>query len=62
MAGMLPKIEKIRKLFKGYIQVDGGINAETARKAKAAGANVLVAGTYIFAAKNMKSAIQGLRQ
>lgn len=36
------------------IQVDGGINAETAETAKAAGANVLVAGTSLFKAKDMR--------
>ena len=57
----LPKIRSIRKKFKGDIQVDGGINAKTAKKAKLAGANVLVAGTYIFEAKNIKRAIDSLR-
>jgi ribulose-phosphate 3-epimerase len=32
------------------LQVDGGINPATARQAAAAGANVLVAGTAVFAA------------
>lgn len=32
------------------LQVDGGINAKTARLAAAAGANVLVAGTAVFGA------------
>ena len=30
------------------IEVDGGINAETGKKVKEAGANILVAGSYIF--------------
>lgn len=37
------------------IQVDGGINTETAPTAKAAGANVLVAGTSLFKAKDMRA-------
>ena len=61
MEDMLPKIEKIRKKFKGDIQVDGGINAGTAKMAKKAGANVLVAGTYVFGAKSIKKAIESLR-
>jgi ribulose-phosphate 3-epimerase len=61
MPEMIPKIESIRKRFKGYIQVDGGINSDTAKKAKAAGADVLVAGTYIFGAKDIKKAIESLR-
>ena len=57
----LDKIRFIRRNFGKDIQVDGGINAETAKKAKDAGANILVAGTYIFSAKNMKKAIASLR-
>lgn len=43
------------------IQVDGGINEETAKQAVRAGANVLVAGTYIFHAPDMQKAIQSLK-
>ena len=43
------------------IQVDGGINAETAKDAIAAGANNLVAGSYVFKADNRKLAIDSLR-
>ncbi len=43
------------------IQVDGGINAETAAIAKSAGANVLVAGTYLFKAEDMKVAADLIR-
>jgi len=58
---MMPKIEKIRERYEGDIQVDGGINAQTARLAKAAGANILVAGTYLFKANDIKKAIASLR-
>jgi ribulose-phosphate 3-epimerase len=58
---VLPKIKKIREVFKKDIAVDGGINAATAKLVKSAGANILVAGSYIFGAKNMKKAIQSLR-
>jgi len=61
MAEMVPKIKKIRSRFDGDIQVDGGINAKTARAAKGAGANVLVAGTYVFGAKDIGKAIASLR-
>ena len=61
MEDMMPKIKKIRKRFNGDIVVDGGINSQTAKKAKKAGANVLVAGTYVFGAKNIKKAIESLR-
>lgn len=40
------------------IQVDGGVNAETAGKCIEAGANVLVSGNYLYGSKDMKKAIQ----
>lgn len=44
------------------IQVDGGINQETAKLCVKAGANVLVSGTHLFAAQDMAAAIKQLRQ
>ena len=44
-----------------YLEVDGGINEETAKIVKAQGANVLVAGNYIYNATDMKSAIEMLK-
>ena len=43
------------------IQVDGGINAETGRLVREAGATNLVAGSYVFKKKDRKSAIDSLR-
>jgi ribulose-phosphate 3-epimerase len=43
------------------IEVDGGINAATAPEVTAAGATVLVAGSYIFGADNMEEAVKLLR-
>src|SRR5262249_36154343 len=43
------------------IEVDGGITPETARECINAGANVLVAGTYVFSKPNMADAIRDLR-
>lgn len=58
----LGKIMALRELKpKLDIQVDGGINAETARMCIEAGANILVAGSYIFGAKDRKEAIGSLR-
>ena len=57
----LPKIKKLREIFDGDIAVDGGINEDTAQKVVRAGANVLAAGSYIFGAKNIKSAIERIR-
>ena len=44
------------------IQVDGGINKETAKLCVNAGANVLVSGTYLYGAPNMQEAIMQLKQ
>lgn len=43
------------------IQVDGGINKETAKECIAAGANILVSGSYLYAAKDMKQAIAEMK-
>ena len=42
------------------IQVDGGINTETAELVKQAGAKILVAGSYLFGAENMSEAVEKL--
>jgi len=54
--GMLSKIRRLRDIldergFNCELEVDGGINAETAPKVVAAGAEVLVAGEAIFGAE-----------
>lgn len=62
-------LDKIRQLAqirqdKAYhyeIEVDGGINDRTAKQVLAAGADVLVAGSYIFGSDNYETAIQSLR-
>lgn len=67
MADMLPKIEAIkaecerRGIENMFIQVDGGINCETAKLVKAAGADVLVAGSAVFGAENRTEAIENIR-
>ena len=61
MPEVLPKIEKLRQKFSGDIEVDGGINAETAPLVVRAGANILVAGTAIFGKEDARKAIQELR-
>lgn len=57
----MPKIEALRKIFKKDIEVDGGINDLTAREVITCGANALVAGNYIFGAKDYALAIKKLR-
>jgi ribulose-phosphate 3-epimerase len=50
MPSVIPKVESLRKAFPWVnIEVDGGINTENAFMVAAAGANVLVAGTTVFA-------------
>ena len=44
------------------IEVDGGVNATTARKVVAAGANVLVAGSAVFGKDSYEEAIAAIRQ
>ena len=44
------------------IEVDGGIKADTVAEVAAAGANVFVAGTAVFGAKDYAAAIRGIRQ
>ena len=44
------------------LEVDGGINAETAPLAVNAGADVLVAGNYIFSAENMKATVEAIKK
>ena len=44
------------------LEVDGGINAETAPQAVKAGADVLVAGNYVFSATDMKATVEGIKK
>ena len=44
------------------IMVDGGVNGETAVMAASAGANMLVAGSYLFGKENMKEAVDDMRR
>ncbi len=66
MPDMLPKISLVRewaeKINPGLdLQVDGGIDDKTAPLVTAAGANVLVAGSYVFNSADYKRAIDSLR-
>lgn len=57
----LDKVRRLRALAPDLlIQVDGGVNAETGAQLVAAGADVLVAGSYVFGAKEPKEAIHSL--
>lgn len=66
MADMLPKVSAVRddcrQMGKNIlIQVDGGITDQTAPLAAKAGANVLVAGSYVFGAKDAAQAVNALK-
>ncbi len=61
----LEKVTKLRQLLdrtgsKALIEVDGGVNLETGRQLKAVGADVLVAGSYIFSAPDPLKACEAL--
>lgn len=63
---MLPKIRGLRALCRErginpHIEVDGGINADTVRPVVEAGADVCVAGSYIFDSPDYAQAIAELR-
>lgn len=59
---MVPKIREVRTWFSGDVSVDGGINAQTAALVREAGANVLVAGTYVFKHRDYRIAMASLRE
>ena len=66
MPEMLPKITEIRRMIDTlhpgvFLEVDGGINAETAAAVRAAGADTLVAGSYFFGAPDRSAAAAALR-
>jgi ribulose-phosphate 3-epimerase len=63
---IIPKIAALRQRaqdrgLEPWIEVDGGINAETAPQVIAAGADALVAGAYVYGAKDHAEAIASLR-
>ena len=63
---MLEKIALLRHTiadneFTADIEVDGGINAETSKLVRQAGANILVAGSAIYGAADVAEAIKAIR-
>ena len=66
MSEVLPKIEAAARLRAAgghdfHIEVDGGIDAQTAKLCAQAGANVMVAGSSTFKAVDMAEAIAAIR-
>lgn len=67
MADMLPKIQTLRAYIEQHqldceLEVDGGIDVQTSPLVKAAGANVLVAGSAVFKQQDRAAAIQMIRE
>lgn len=67
MPSALPKLDALRAEIDRLgldvdLEVDGGINAETAPLAIKSGANVLVAGNYVFSAENMSERIDEIKR
>jgi ribulose-phosphate 3-epimerase len=63
---VLPKVRRARELIKGrdldvWLQVDGGVNAETIERCADAGADVFVAGSAVYSADDPAEAVRSLR-
>ena len=56
------KAETEKRSLNIDIQVDGGINLDTAKEAVLSGANVLVAGSAVFGKKDVGAIIKALKQ
>ncbi|MDD3013570.1 MAG: ribulose-phosphate 3-epimerase [Candidatus Gastranaerophilales bacterium] len=67
MNDCLPKISEVKNLLEEYnlsktvIEVDGGIDDKTCKLAVEAGANALVAGSYIYNSPDIKVAVKSLK-
>jgi ribulose-phosphate 3-epimerase len=64
---MLNKISNVKDMLRksnaeALIQVDGGINKETGQQVVAAGADILVAGSYIYGSPNIEQAVHNLKR
>ncbi|MBR3281138.1 MAG: ribulose-phosphate 3-epimerase [Clostridia bacterium] len=58
----LNKVENVRKMgYKGLVEVDGGITIENVEEAVKRGANMIVAGTALFKAYNLREAAMALK-
>ncbi|GAB7364475.1 hypothetical protein MBLNU230_g5285t1 [Neophaeotheca triangularis] len=63
MADMMPKVQTLRKRYPNLnIEVDGGLSEKTIDTAADAGANVIVAGSAVFGAKDPSDVIRKLRE
>ncbi len=62
----IAKVKRLRELIAlsgshALIEIDGGVQAETAPRLVAAGADVLVSGSYVFKAQNPEQVISSLK-
>ena len=62
----IQKVQRLRRLIsesgsKALIEVDGGVQGETASRLVQAGVDVLVSGSYVFKAKDPEGTIRSLR-
>ena len=63
MHDMMPKVEALRKRYPNLnIEVDGGLSEKTIDTAADAGANVIVAGSAVYGAKDPGQVMQALRE
>lgn len=67
MHDQLPKIAAVRKMLdetcpECELEVDGGVDAVTAKLVKEAGANVLVAGSAVFGKADRAAAVSAIRE
>ena len=61
------KVRQLTKLIQQHnanvlIEIDGGVTSENAAQLVLAGANVLVAGSFVFSSQSPKETIQGLQE
>ena len=66
MADMMPKVRKIRQFIEEKnpgceLEVDGGVNEQTGKVCKEAGANVLVAGSAYFKAEDKAAFVKAIQ-
>jgi ribulose-phosphate 3-epimerase len=64
---VLPKIRRTRQLIDRHglplwLQIDGGVSAETIERCADAGADVFVAGSAVYGAEDPAQAVRGLRE
>ncbi len=61
MPEVLPKLKRLKEIFKGDIAIDGGINAQSALLAVGAGARVLITASYLFGADSLSDVTKSLK-